>query len=452
MDRSKTNEREKTTNKGRRERQSLADISQEVISQILHLFPFYSSSSSPRVPFSPFSSSLLFRAKSTSSVQQLKKQQNIPSQSLCPAVINDNANVQIMDRIRRVASNLSLTAKGQRERRQNLALFWRKGEAKKATNEEQKERTKEEGALSKLCKMSVDTMAITALPLDCWLKERLKNWVQLSGHEGTIVPASNHTLWKKQPRGNRAEAHAYEQIMRDSELRGITPKFYKEIAHNNETFIEIQDLLAQFPNTKRRAIMDVKIGTRTFMESEVSNDTKRVDLYQKMVTLAPDEPTEKERAEGKVTKLRYMQFRERESSSASLGFRIEAAQLPGRKLQKNFKKVKSRQKVQQTLEEFFGGSACHFRPQLNDRLRQIRKAVERSEFFQTHEVVGSSLLIIYDEKRIGAWLIDFAKCTRTEEGQTLTHRTPWKLGNHEDGWLTGLDNLIGVLGQKREER
>lgn len=132
-----------------------------------------------------------------------------------------------------------------------------------------------------------------------------------------------------------------------------------------------------------------------------------------------------------------------ESSSASLGFRIEAAQLPGRKLQKNFKKVKSRQKVQQTLEEFFGGSACHFRPQLNDRLRQIRKAVERSEFFQTHEVfkergggmkrigivkvVGSSLLIIYDEKRIGAWLIDFAKCTRTESGQTLTHRTPWKM-------------------------
>nr|CAD2185125.1 unnamed protein product [Meloidogyne enterolobii] len=51
-----------------------------------------------------------------------------------------------------------------------------------------------------LLKVSVDTMAITALPLDCWLKERLKNWVQLSGHQGTIVPASNHSLWKKQPK------------------------------------------------------------------------------------------------------------------------------------------------------------------------------------------------------------------------------------------------------------
>lgn len=135
----------------------------------------------------------------------------------------------------------------------------------------------------------MDTMAITALPLDCWLKERLKNWVQLSGHEGnqlyfkvifhyiknvqnsnirlikfkncsfpetectendffqkkfyslknifylgTIVPASNHTLWKKQPCQNTIEAVAYAAIMKDSALRGLTPKFFKEILHKNE--------------------------------------------------------------------------------------------------------------------------------------------------------------------------------------------------------------------------
>jgi hypothetical protein len=74
-------------------------------------------------------------------------------------------------------------------------------------------------------------------------------------------------------------------------------------------FIEIQDLLAevredlrgipslnsdsfQFPDTASRAVMDIKIGTRTFLESEVSNGNKRADLYRKMVGLAPDEPTE----------------------------------------------------------------------------------------------------------------------------------------------------------------
>lgn len=77
-------------------------------------------------------------------------------------------------------------------------------------------------------------MAITALPLDCWLKERLKNWVQLSGHEGTIVPATNHTLWKRQPKDNTIEARAYEEIMADPNLAGLTPKYYKEISHKNE--------------------------------------------------------------------------------------------------------------------------------------------------------------------------------------------------------------------------
>lgn len=77
-------------------------------------------------------------------------------------------------------------------------------------------------------------MAITALPLDCWLKERLKNWVQLSGHEGTIVPATNHTLWKKQPNANTTEARAYEEIMADQNLAGLTPRFFKEITHKNE--------------------------------------------------------------------------------------------------------------------------------------------------------------------------------------------------------------------------
>lgn len=107
-------------------------------------------------------------------------------------------------------------------------------------------------------------------------------------------------------------------------------------------FIEIEDLTAQFTNP---AIMDIKLGTRcvifaviaklrhvfcrTFLESEVINPIQRKDLYQKMVKLDPTEPTDEERADCAVTKLRYMQFRERESSTATLGFRIEAAKVSG---------------------------------------------------------------------------------------------------------------------------
>lgn len=76
-------------------------------------------------------------------------------------------------------------------------------------------------------------MAITALPMDVWLRERLKKWVQLSGHEGSIVPASCQTLYKKQPQGS-CEARAYEVIMKDPVLEGLTPKYLKEIIKNDE--------------------------------------------------------------------------------------------------------------------------------------------------------------------------------------------------------------------------
>jgi len=298
---------------------------------------------------------------------------------------------------------------------------------------------------SGLLQISVNTMAITALPLDCWLKERLKNWVQLSGHEGTIIPASNHTLWKKQPPGNVHEAKAYAAIMQDTCLRGLTPKFFKELKHNDDSFIEIQDLLSQFPNTEERGIMDIKIGCRTFLESEVTNTTKRKDLYKKMMDIDPNEPTEEEHAIEAITKLRYMQFRESKSSTATLGFRIEAAQLPGGKLQKSFQKVRTKDQVLETLTHFFGWRAPQIKKQLAARLREMRLGIEQSDFFRRHEVVGSSIFFVFDNVRANAWMIDFAKSIKVPEGLELDHRKSWEFGNHEDGFLFGLDNLIEIL-------
>lgn len=65
-------------------------------------------------------------------------------------------------------------------------------------------------------------------------------------------------------------------------------------------------------------------------------------------------------------------------------------------------------------------------------------------FLRFVKIVGSSLLALYDhEQNSNIWMIDFAKTLKVSE--TLSHRANWCIGNHEDGYLTGLDNLIQVL-------
>lgn len=97
-----------------------------------------------------------------------------------------------------------------------------------------------------------------------------------------------------------------------------------------------------------------------------------------------------------------------------------------------------------TLKAFLMGKnqVCH---QLIDRLKQLVQRFEKSEFFRTHEVIGSSLLIIHNGKTAGVWMIDFAKTVALPEGCAIDHKSQWSLGNHEDGYLFGLNNLIDIL-------
>ncbi|MEQ2164401.1 hypothetical protein GOODEAATRI_006388, partial [Goodea atripinnis] len=80
------------------------------------------------------------------------------------------------------------------------------------------------------------------------------------------------------------------------------------------------------------------------------------------------------------------------------------------------------------------------------RLTEVRHALQTSEFFKQHEVIGSSLLFIHDHTgHAQIWIIDFGKTTALPEGRTLSHEIPWQEGNREDGYLWGLDNLILTL-------
>lgn len=260
-------------------------------------------------------------------------------------------------------------------------------------------------------------------------------WLQLSGHPKSIAPVANGIVRKRVSGPNDAEVTAYRQLSVESHAAKVVPKFLGVHRLDGEHFIELQDLLHGFHDPN---VMDIKIGFRTFSENEVSNTTLREDLYKKMIAIDPNAPTAEEHQRKAITKLRYMLFRENMSSSQEKGFRIEALKMRGSS------PVTDMKTVQGTISNFVNGRKSVVKD-MSKRLKQMRTLIEKSEFFQRHQVVGSSIFIVYDDHKVGVWLIDFAKALPLPGGVKVDHRSRWTLGNCEEGLLFGLDELVRTL-------
>lgn len=100
--------------------------------------------------------------------------------------------------------------------------------------------------------------------------------------------------------------------------------------------------------------------------------------------------------------------------------------------------------VTTVLREFFRGYPQAV-PKYLQRLKAIKATLLSSPFFETHEVIGSSLLFVHDAKEASIWLIDFAKTLPVPSHLKLKHDVDWQVGNHEDGYLVGIKNLIKII-------
>ncbi|XP_053703736.1 inositol-trisphosphate 3-kinase C isoform X1 [Synchiropus splendidus] len=292
-----------------------------------------------------------------------------------------------------------------------------------------------------------------------------QQWLQVVGHAGNFHVGEFGRLLK---RFCLREQQCYQRLMDDC-LRPFVPTYYGVVQRDQLDYNMMDNLLTFFNSP---SIMDCKMGSRTYLEEELQTAQERPqprrDMFQKMVAVDPAAPTEQEREQQAVLKTRYMQWRESLSSTTTLGFRVEGFRVscsrsrqtwprppPDNRwtvLQKssgechtNFKKTRSREQVMAALEAFVDSSSSLVQGYLK-RLEHLRQALEESRFFRTHEVVGSSLLFVHDwTGRTGVWMIDFGKTVPLPPPGTLDHRTPWVQGNHEDGYLWGLDNLIDLL-------
>ncbi|KAM8809253.1 inositol-trisphosphate 3-kinase B [Eudromia elegans] len=267
-------------------------------------------------------------------------------------------------------------------------------------------------------------------------------WIQLAGHAGSFKAAANGRILKKHC---ESEQRCLDRLMNDV-LKPYVPAYHGDVVKDGERYNQMEDLLAEFDSP---CVMDCKMGVRTYLEEELIKARKkpslRKDMYQKMIEVDPEAPTEEENMLRAVTKPRYMQWRETISSTATLGFRIEGIKKEDGTVNRDFKKTRTKEQVTEAFREFTKGNRNVLNSYLN-RLKGIRATLETSPFFKCHEVIGSSLLFIHDKKeQAKVWMIDFGKTTPLPEGQVLQHNVPWVEGNREDGYLWGLDNLIQIL-------
>jgi 1D-myo-inositol-triphosphate 3-kinase len=237
-------------------------------------------------------------------------------------------------------------------------------------------------------------------------------------------------------------------------IRRFIPGFHGVAAEGGEAVgacLRLENLLY---GMAQPVVMDIKLGTRTFLMSESENETPRSDLFKKLVKSHPSVLTSMELDAKAVTKRRYMQARDENSTTGSLGFRVNGTaghkwstalldQPPVDAFKAFARNVMSTDEGGPLTR---GCGPASVARKLVEELLKLREAMETSAFVEGHEFVGSSVLLIVDGASGSckvSW-IDFAKARVCSSEKRLSHRAPCEAGSQEEGLLIGIDNLIST--------
>ena len=246
---------------------------------------------------------------------------------------------------------------------------------------------------------------------------------------------------------NEQEASILESLhnKRVPKMVAFVPQFKGVVERDGQSFIRMQDICLSF---RKPYVIDLKMGLRTYVEALASNTQRRPDLYEKAVKLkehgANVHLTQEDKEKG-ITKCMFMQMRDANSTTGSLGFRIQGAKAGGEALGHRYGQH-TIVDCYEHLRFFFKDASPVQRQAILQRLHDLYDTAIDSVWFGNHEFIGSSILIIYDgadPNKAGSWMIDFGQ-TRPAPNP-LKHTTKWEMGNHEDGYLFGLAQLITTL-------
>jgi 1D-myo-inositol-triphosphate 3-kinase len=271
-------------------------------------------------------------------------------------------------------------------------------------------------------------------------------------HQSFFTDVKDGTILKRN--SSRKEETTEGDVMTsmmDQNISCVIPRFMGLVNLEQVEFIKMEDLTR---NCQSPAIMDVKLGSRTFLFTE-ANNALRDDLFHKMVKVDENAPDEHERARGSITKYRYLDFRDHRSTSKRLGFRIEGIRLcSGETLDKCvINRIGDEDAFLQFLRIFVKESPLNLAETyatLRSKVAFIRSVVLSSPFFAQHAFIGTSLLFILDVEVIDVKLIDFAKVRSIpKEQKTITSECDESING---SWQRGIDNVLRILLQLENQK
>ena len=314
-----------------------------------------------------------------------------------------------------------------------------------------------------------------------WLRDEVTKrkegveWSKIEINDADLKNAVTHghvNNFKRTQHGTLLKLTDEQEMIMYNLLHGSTtsPFLPKLISHRpamgkKRVVMELEDLTF---GLKEPCLMDCKMGTRTYAELTSSSDLlPRKDLLEKLQKVSADAASEEEKAAGGVTKERYLRFRDEASSTRTLGFRVDAVQLNEGSDHSDIptlhelRLLATREQVRETLAKYLQRRRVLLTSFLG-QLRELRTTLESCSVFKQHSFIRSSILFVYDGATNTTLLrmIDLARVQlltardsaaegggdeAAAEAPQLSHRAEWVPGNNEDGFLTGLDNMIDIF-------
>ena len=263
-----------------------------------------------------------------------------------------------------------------------------------------------------------------------------------------------------------AEAEKAEKAA--AAARASTPSFHNKqgtvvhmgsIASDEVYKVQMQDLAA---GMMKPCGLGFVMGVRTATQADFRHTEPRAEVLEACRELDPSAPTPEETAQGGMSQLRHLEVLDSISSTATLGFRIDAARtvvdgeveplpLPGGT---TLETLREEADVVAAIARFVQNDASVARTAAFKADAIVAAWEKASDFTDKHVLLRTTLLLVYDDanrEKCELKFMNFAHSYHVNGGG-VKHDAPWDgtAECHEDGWLTGIRNLARAFKSAEE--